>query len=109
MCGWYLRFCVYIIVHVFMLYLLMLFCYHCLFYVVLVVWLFELLIRVPIRLVLFWPQIRSISILTLTFDISVFESASASASDHYPFCSIRQKKYGREYGRGKIQSDPLHP
>jgi hypothetical protein len=49
-------------------------CYHFLFYIVLVVWSFELLMCVPIQLVLFPSSVRFISVLNLRSDISVFES-----------------------------------
>jgi hypothetical protein len=82
MCSWYLRSCVYIIVHLLILYLFIQSCYYCLFYVVIfVVWLSEPLMGIPIRLVL-------VSASNPRSSISVFESASG----HYPFRSESDEK-----------------
>jgi hypothetical protein len=95
---------VYIIIHAFMLYLFILSYYHYLFYVVLVVWLFKLLMHVPIRLVLFPHRVRFFSVLNPLSDISV----SKSTSGHYPYFAPNLTKNMVE-DIIKEKSDPIYP
>jgi hypothetical protein len=94
---------VYIIIHIFILYLFLLSCYHFYSMYFLVLWLFKLLIRVPIRLVLLPPRVRSISIPNPRSDISLSEFASG----HYPLRFESDEKHDRGYGKCKIRSDPF--
>jgi hypothetical protein len=69
--------------------------------VFLVIWLFELLIRVPIRFILFLSRVRSISVPNPRSHLSVSESAFG----HYPLCSESDKKMVEDIVKAK--SDPI--